>query len=170
MDDKARIIELLQPYLNNGHIYVVDCQVAGRQGGRIKVTVLLDSDIGITIDECAQVSRQLGAVMDEMNFFDEKPFTLEISSPGIDYPLTFPRQFVRNIGRQIIVALTDGTTRAGRLESVADEQIVLDILPVKKSKSKKKKEADVVAETSPVGPTPIPFEQIKKANVEISFK
>ena len=170
MDDKAKLTELLQPYLNNGHLYIVDVQVVGRQGSRIKVTILLDSDAGITIDECANISRKLGGQMDEMNFFGEAAFTLEVSSPGVDYPLTFPRQFARNVGRELIVTLVDGTTRKGKLESVSDDHIVLDIEPEKKSKSKKKKEADLTIETLPVGPTPIAFEQIKKANVEVSFK
>jgi ribosome maturation factor RimP len=168
MDYKAHITELLQPYLNDGHFYIVDIQVAGRQGGRIKVTILLDSDAGITIDECADISRRLGGQMDEMNFFGEKPFTLEVSSPGVDYPLTFPRQFVRNVDRTLIVTLTDGTTRKGKLTDVAADQIVLDIVAEKVSKNKKK--ADLTAEEKPVGPTPIPFGQIKKANVEVSFK
>jgi ribosome maturation factor RimP len=170
MDDKAKITELLQPYLNNDQLYIVDVQVVGRQGGRIKVTILLDSDAGITIEECAHVSRRLGAQMDELNFFGEAPFTLEVSSPGVDFPLTFPRQFVRNVGRQLIVTLADGTTQKGKLESVADDHIVLDIEPEKKSKSKKKKEADLTTEASPVGPTPIAFSALKKANVEVSFK
>lgn len=170
MDDKARLTELIQPYLNDGQLYIVAIQIAGRQGGQIKVTVLLDSDMGITIEECAQVSRKLGGQMDELNFFGESPFTLEVSSPGVDFPLTFPRQFVRNVGRQLIVTLEDGTTRKGVLELVSDNQIVLIIEPEKKVKSKKKKEADLVTESVPTGPTPIPFEQIKKATVEISFK
>ncbi|MBD2752865.1 ribosome maturation factor RimP [Spirosoma validum] len=170
MDDKAQITELLQPHLNDGQLYVVDIQVAGRRGGRIKVTILLDSDAGITIEECAGISRKLGAQMDELNFFGEAPFTLEVSSPGIDHPLLFPRQYVRNVGRTVAVTLVDGSTRKGTLESVSDDHIVLDIEPEKKAKSKKKKEADLIAEVQPVGPTPISFEQIKKANVEISFK
>ncbi|GAB2594881.1 ribosome maturation factor RimP [Spirosoma areae] len=170
MDDKAKIIDLLQPYLNNEQLYVVDCQVAGRQGGRIKVTLLLDSDTGITIEECAIVSRKLGSEMDEVNFFGEAPFTLEVSSPGVDYPLTFPRQYVRNIGRQVVITLTDGTTLNGKLESVADDHIVVVIEAEKKSKSKKKKEAGLSIPEPPIGPTPIWFGQIKKANVEVSFK
>lgn len=170
MDDKAKITELLQPYLNNDEFYIVDIQVAGRQGGRLKVTILLDSDAGIKIDDCADISRRLGGQMDEMNFFGDSAFTLEISSPGVDYPLTFPRQFTRNVGRQLTVTLTDGKTRKGWLDSVADDHIVLDIEAEKQSKSKKKKEADLVTEAPPVGPTPIPFGQIKKANVEVSFK
>ncbi len=170
MDDKEKISELLQPYLHEDRLYIVDIQVAGRQGGRIKVTILLDSDAGITIEECAEVSRKLGAIMDETNFFGESPFTLEVSSPGVDYPLTFPRQFSRNAGRQLIVTLTDGNTRKGTLESVADDHIVLNIEALVKSKSKKKKELDLSADVPPVGPTPIRYEQIKKANVEVSFK
>ena len=50
---KRKLTELLQPYLENDQLYIVDIQVAGRQGGRLKVTILLDSDTGITIDECA---------------------------------------------------------------------------------------------------------------------
>ena len=169
MDDKARLTEWLQPYLNDGRLYIVDIQVAGRQGGRIKVTILLDSDTGITIDECATISRQLGGQMDESNFFGDSPFTLEVSSPGVDFPLTFRRQYVRNVGRQLTVTLADGGIRKGRLESVADDYIVLDIEPEKVSKTKKKKEALLTAEV-PTGPTPIPFEQIKKSNVDVSFK
>ena len=169
MDDKAQMIEWLQPYLNNDQLYIVDVQVVGRQGGRIKVTILLDSDTGITIEECATISRRLGGQMDESNFFGESPFTLEVSSPGVDFPLTFTRQYVRNIGRQLTVTLVDEAIRKGRLESVADDHIVFDVEVEKLSKSKKKKEGLSVAEV-PAGPTPIPFVQIKKANVDVSFK
>ena len=170
MEDNTKITELLQPYLNDGRLYIVDIQIAGRRGGRIKVTALLDSDAGITIDECAYISRKLGEQMDELNFFGEAPFTLEVSSPGVDYPLTFPRQYTRNIGRTLVVLLADGHIRKGKLESVADDHVVLDIEPEKKPAGKKKKEADLSTEAQPVGPTPISFEQIKKANVEVSFK
>jgi ribosome maturation factor RimP len=169
MDDKAQITGWLQPYLNNGQLYIVDVQVVGRQGGRIKVTILLDSDTGITIEECASISRRLGGQMDEMNFFGESPFTLEISSPGVDFPLTFTRQYVRNVGRQLTVTLLDGGIRKGRLESVSDDHIVLNIEAEKVSKTKKKK-ADPTSAEVLTGPTPIPFAQIKKANVDISFK
>lgn len=168
MDDKARITEWLQPYLNNDQLYIVDVQVVGRQGGRIKVTILLDSDTGITIEECASISRRLGGQMDESGFFGESPFTLEVSSPGVDFPLTFTRQYVRNVGRQLTVTLVDGGLRIGRLASVADDHIVLDIEPEKLSKSKQKKQGLTAADV-PAGPTRIPFVQIKKANVAISF-
>lgn len=169
MDDKTRITELLQPYLNNDQLYVVDVQVVGRQGGRIKVTILLDSDEGITIAECANISRRLGGQMDEMNFFGESPFTLEVSSPGVDYPLGFPRQYRRNVGRSLLVRLTDGTTERGMLDDADDAQILLNIVPEKRSKTKQKKdaEADIAVRS---GSTAIPYDEITKATVEIIFK
>lgn len=169
MDDKGQLTDWLQPYLNNDQLYIVDLQVFGRQGGRIKVTILLDSDTGITIDECASISRRLGGQMDESNFFGESPFTLEVSSPGVDFPLTFTRQYVRNVGRQLTVTLMDGAIHKGRLESVADDHIVLDVEQEKVSKSKRKKEGLLTAEI-PAGLTPIFFGQIKKAAVDVSFK
>ncbi|KAB7725967.1 ribosome maturation factor RimP [Rudanella paleaurantiibacter] len=167
MNDVAKITELLQPYLNNDYFYIVDVQVAGRQGGKLKVTLLLDSDEGITIDECASISRQFGNQLEEMNFFGESPFTLEVSSPGIDFPLTRIRQFRRNIGRTLLLTLTDGKQVKGKLDSVTDEQIVLDVEPVKMSKTKMKAAG---LTPGPEGPTAFSFDQIKQATVEISFK
>lgn len=169
MNDNAQITDLLLPYLNDGQFYIVDLQVVGRQGGRIKVTILLDSDTGITIDECAEISRRLGSQLDELNFFGDAPFILEVSSPGVDYPLSFPRQYIRNLGRELTVMLLDGSLLRGKLTFADEAGIVLDIEPEKKSKSKKKKEAELSIKAPAVGPTPIPFEQIKKANVEVSF-
>lgn len=180
MNDQNRITELLQPYLNEGQFYVVDVQVAGGQSaGRTKVSVLLDSDVGITIEECASISRQLGIALDEADMFGGAAFTLEVSSPGVDQPLRFKRQYVRNIGRQLKVTLLSGVELTGRLESVTDEAAVVDVVPVKKIKKKKKTVSaeGVAAQDAPtdetpelVGPTPIRFADIKHANVEISFK
>lgn len=173
MDANQKLTELLQPYLNddgsgNPAIYIVDIQIAGKQGGRLKVTILLDSDTGITIDECARISRQLGAQLDEIDLFEGRAFTLEVSSPGVDFPLQSPRQYRKNIGRSLHVLLDDGTVRDGKLADVTDGHIVLDIAPARKSKPKKKVGTDEAP--APEGPTPIPFEHIKKANVAITFK
>ena len=168
MDDKSRITELIQPFLADDEVYIVDIQVAGRQGGQLKVTILLDADAGIRIDQCAAISRQLGGLMDEQNFFGEDvPFILEVSSPGVDFPLQTARQYRRNVGRQLAVTLTDERVLRGELDSVTDDGIVLDIEPPRKT-SKKKKETS--AEPEPSGPTSLAFETIKRAVVEIVFK
>jgi ribosome maturation factor RimP len=167
MNDQQRIEQLLAPHLADGLYYVVDIQVAGRQGGTLKVTVLLDSDAGITIDECARISRQLGNEMDELNYFGEDvPFNLEVSSPGVDFPLSQPRQFQKNVGRTLKVDTTTGPTLVGTLVEVSDTGIVLDVPPLKISKTKRK----TLTELPPEGIQPIPFEGIRKATVEIVFK
>ncbi len=174
MTDNTRITELLQPYLNDGYFYIVDIQIAGQQGGRIKVSVLVDSDTGITIEECASISRRLGAVLDETDLFNGAAFILEVSSPGVDLPLRFPRQYVRNVGRQLAVALKTGALLKGRLDEVTDDYIVLDIVPAKKLKKKKKgvpvQDGPAEETPEPAGPTPVPFADIQQATVEISFK
>ena len=166
MNDTAKINDLLQPYLNDGEYYVVDIQVAGgRPGGVVNVTVLIDSDAGITIDECAKVSRQLGNQMDEIDFFGDTPFNLEVSSPGVDFPLTTPRQFAKNVGRSLTVQLAGGTTLTGKLEQVDTQGIVLDVPPAKISKTKRK----TLTELPPEGPQTLPYDAIQKAVVEIIF-
>lgn len=170
MNDVAKITELLQPLLHNDHFYAVDVNVAGARGGKLKVTLLLDSDEGITIEECAGISRQLGNQLEEIEFFGEAPFTLEVSSPGVDFPLTRPRQFQRNLGRTLALTLTDGKTLRGKLDSLTDDQIVLDVEAVKLSKTKQKAVIAAGLPPQPEGPTPFRFDQIKQAIVEISFK
>lgn len=131
----------------------------------MKVTVLLDSDAGITIEECARVGRQLGNQMDEQNFFGEAPFNLEVSSPGVDFPLTQVRQFAKNVGRMLKVQVKDGLTLIGKLESVTSDELVLDVPPAKISKTKRK----TMTELPPEGIQTIRLDAIQKATVEIIF-
>ncbi len=165
MNDEARIADLLQPYLNNDQFYVVGIQVAGKRGGHLKVTVLVDSDVGITIDECVSISRQLGHQMDELNFFGELPFTLEVSSPGVDQPLTFRRQYVKNVGRSLSVMLQTGSVLTGKLVSVGDVDFVIDVPPSRKKATRKKEEPAPL----PEGPQTLRFDAVQKANVLILF-
>ncbi|MGA0559649.1 ribosome maturation factor RimP [Larkinella sp. VNQ87] len=159
MDVKAKVNELLQPHLNEDQYFVVDIQVSPSRT-RAKITVLLDSDTGITIDECAVISRRLGNQLEELEIFDGQPFTLEVSSPGVDEPLVFRRQYLKNIGREIEVLLNDGQSRRGKLESVGEETIVITEKPLKKPKKN----------DPPVEPMAIPFTDIKKSTIQVSFK
>lgn len=165
MNDTTQIAATLQPFLNDDQFYIVDIQVVGRQGGTLKVTVLLDSDAGITIEECARVGRQLGNQMDEQNFFGEAPFNLEVSSPGVDFPLTQVRQFAKNVGRMLKVQVKDGLTLIGKLESVTSDELVLDVPPAKISKTKRK----TMTELPPDGIQTIRLDAIQNATVEIIF-
>ena len=105
--------------------------------------------------------------MNRIFFGEDVPFILEVSSPGIDFPLQTARQYCRNVGRQLAVTLTDERVLRGKLDSVTDTGIVLNIEPPRKT-SKKKKETS--AEPEPSGPTYLAFETIKQAVVDIVFK
>lgn len=162
MTDEIRIAAMLDPLLNDGQLYVVDTQIAGRQGGRLKVTILLDSDTGVTIEECADISRELGNQMEAAGMFNDAPFILEVSSPGVDQPLTQRRQFLKNVGRTLVVTLTDGKQIRGVLESVGEAELVLNVIPEKKNPKKK-------AAEQPTGPQTVSLADLAKASVEIVF-
>jgi ribosome maturation factor RimP len=156
---KEKIIELLQPYLEEDRIFIVEV-LATEGKNRQNITILLDTDEGIKIEECASVSRRL-AFFIETNELIKDAYNLEVSSPGIDQPLILKRQYIKNIGRDLKLNLIEGGEKVGQLEDVTDEGIVLKE-EVKKSKGKKVVE--------PIESLSIPFGNIKQAKVQISFK
>lgn len=164
MDVKAKIEELLPLYLNEDQFFIVDIQVTPSRN-RAKITILLDSDTGITIDECADISRRLGNQLEELEVFDGGAFTLEVSSPGIDQPLTLLRQYRKNIGRDVAILQEDGQIRKGKLEDATDQKITILETPAKKAK--KQQEA---GDSERSGLIEIPLSDIKKATVQVSFK
>ena len=150
---KQKIDRLLAPLLENDKFFVVDIKVSLSKVYS-KVTILLDSDEGIKIDECTAISRQLGTDIDEM--MHEK-YTLEVSSPGVDYPLKSERMYRKNIGRNLKVIQNDGSEIKGILESIDAEQITII-----EDKKRKKSEAIV--------PVSIRLINIKESEVIVSFK
>jgi ribosome maturation factor RimP len=162
MADEAQLTELLQPLLNDGQFYVVDTRIAGRRGGQLKVTILLDTDAGITIEECANISRQLGDQLETDNVFGDAPFILEVSSPGVDQPLTQRRQYLKNVGRTLTATRTDGQQIRGVLEAVGEADVTLNVIPEKKNPKKKASEA-------PVGAVTLPLSEVVEARIEVVF-
>ncbi len=150
---KQKIEQLLEPLLENDKFFIVDIKVSLSKV-HSKVTILLDSDEGIKIDECTAISRQLGTDIDEM--MPEK-YTLEVSSPGVDFPLKSERMYRKNIGRNLKVVFKDGKEVKGSLEAVDLAQITLI------EDKKRKKNEEII-------PIQIPFDNIKESQVIISFK
>lgn len=122
-----------------------------------KVTVLLDADNGMNIERCAEVNRVLYKFVEDQQFFENQNFSMEVSSPGIDRPLTERRQFRKNIGRNIDVQKDDGTRLKGRLTGVTEEEISLE-----KEEKKKKKQSEPEIIT-------IPFKEIRQVKVLVTF-
>ena len=117
--------------------------------------VLLDSDNGINIDECADLSRALSNVLDEVTWLEDS-YLLEVSTPGLDHPLKLKRQYHKNIGRRLKVKVLE-KMEVGKLIAVADEMITLE----QEIGTGKKKEIKTIG---------IPFTDIEKAFVLVSFK
>ncbi|WP_241738931.1 ribosome maturation factor RimP [Pontibacter beigongshangensis] len=153
----AQIIKTMaQDSLPDGDLFLVDVTVSDSPA-RPKIMVLADGEQGITIDQCATISRRINKKIEEA-FGAEMSYVLEVSSPGVDFPLTQPKQYQRNVGRNLKVKLQDGTEKTGKLDEVTESGIGL----TEEIKQKGKKATYV--------PVQIPFGDIVKANVVISFK
>ncbi len=134
--------------------FLVDVVVKGHKGPK-KVLILIDSDKGITIDDCAILSRELSKEFDDSQLFDDS-YMLEVSTPGLDQPLRLTRQYHKNIGRRVRVVIQEQTLE-GKLVEVGDEKIKLE----QEIGTGKQKETKIVE---------ISFSEIDKTFVLVSFK
>ena len=121
-----------------------------------KITVLLDGDKGITIENCTAVNKALYKFIEETGLFGDNNFSLEVSSFGVDKPLKLFRQYKKNIGRTVEVILNDGTRIEGTLTDANEENITIEEKIGKGNKMTTKK-------------TTILFNQIKHTTVLITF-
>jgi ribosome maturation factor RimP len=101
-------------------------QLDVRQAGRRRVVrVIVDSDHGVGLDEIAAASRAVSAALDERGDLLAGPYTLEVTSPGVDRPLTKPHHWRRARLRLVRVQLTDGGELLGRTGDADDDGVVL---------------------------------------------
>ena len=103
--------------------------LSARMAGRRRlVTVLVDRDGGIDLDTVAEVSRVVSEVLDtpEADALLHSAYVLEVSSPGVERPLTMPRHWRRNVGRMVKVTMRDGSTIVGRIWETSQSHAVLD--------------------------------------------
>lgn len=121
-----RLTQLLAPVVaGTGHdLEGLEVTPAGR---RRVVRMLVDKDGGTSLDDITDVSRVVSDALDDIDAREPGllggAYVLEVSSPGVDRPLTAPRHWRRNVGRLVTASLADGTTHTGRL-TAADEQVV----------------------------------------------
>jgi ribosome maturation factor RimP len=98
--------------------------VAGR---RRLLRVIVDGDHGVSLDDAADISREIAALLDAGNILGETPYTLEVSSPGVDRPLTEPRHWRRARGRLVRVKVTGEGPVEGRLLVADDDGVTLGL-------------------------------------------
>jgi ribosome maturation factor RimP len=131
--DSDRVASLVEPV-----IHALDLDLEGIRitaaGRRRVLRLVVDGDGGVSLDAIALASRELSAVLDDSEVMGEVPYTLEVSSPGVDRPLTERRHWRRAIGRLVTVPLPGAgpaaeqaaAARAGDADAGADAAVVIE--------------------------------------------
>lgn len=131
MSETKRIVnkvsQLVEPVVHEFGMEIVDVEF-GPERGRWILRVFIDKEGGITVDDCASVSRELGDLIEAEDIIDY-PYVLEISSPGLNRPLRKESDFIRSIGKMVKLKMSRPINRrrnfTGRLANVREGVISL---------------------------------------------
>jgi ribosome maturation factor RimP len=146
-----KITELVQPAVEKAGFFLEEVHVVSPGKHKI-VTCTVDGQTPLNLDQVTSVSRDISELLDSAEFMDDTAFTLEVTSPGVDRPLTLPRHWLKNINRLVKVVKLDGSVVNGRITSIEEANIVL----LEDVKGKVKEHA-------------LSVNEIKRATVEIEF-
>ena len=114
--------------------------------GKVKIlTVIVDSDSHLNLDQITAVTKEISEVIETLGELGDSAFTLEVTSPGIDRPLTKPRHWRKNFDRLVKITMTSGKDIQGRIGEATETNVL-------------------------VGDQKVSFEDIKRAVLEIEFK
>lgn len=133
-----------------GEYYMVDMEISPAK----KIVVYIDGDEGVSLEACTQISRVLESMLDAEPGLGGV-YELEVSSPGVNRPLKFPRQYLKHTGRILKISLTDGGQVEGKLINTGHDTITVEIKPTDR---KQKPELHEIA-----------FDRIREAYVTIQF-
>jgi ribosome maturation factor RimP len=120
--DRDSLVRLLAPVVEAQGLDLEDVVVT-QAGKRRQLRVVVDRDGGISLDTVAAVSTAVAAQLDDSDALGGSPYVLEVTSPGVDRPLTAPRHWRRNRTRLVKVATAEATALEGRLVEVDDDGI-----------------------------------------------
>ena len=140
---KDQIFDLVAPLVTKAGLVLEEVQVQTPGKNRF-VTIIVDSETGLNLDQVTDASRLIGEAMDSAPFMGETPYTLEVTSPGVDRPLTAPRHWRKNVDRLVKIVKLDGDVCKGRITSASEDEVTLDCCTVS-------------------------FAEIKRATIEVEF-
>jgi len=124
----------------------VDLTSAGK---RRVLRVAIDKDGGVTMDDIADATREVSRLLDDTDLMGQQAYTLEVSSPGVDRPLTLPRHWRRNTGRLVKVSLREGEPVTGRITASDDDGADLEVEGEERR---------------------VAYDEVTKAKIQIEFK
>lgn len=138
--------ELLTPAINRAGFVLEEVKVTPL-GKRRLIAVIVDGETrNPNLDEVTVVSRVVSDALENYSQLGDQPFTLEVTTPGVDRPLTLPRHWRKNIGRLVKITKVDGSSSEGRISDASESGVALE-----------NEDGE------------LPYTQIKRAQVEIEF-
>ena len=144
MGKKEDISDAVTPALSALGFYLEDVTITSA-GRRSMLTIIVDGDTHLSLDQVTSATKAIGEIVESIQSLGETPFTLEVSSPGLDRPLTKPRHWRKNIDRLVKVVLSDGKEIKGRIKAANEVSATVDENEIK-------------------------FSDIKRASLEVEFK
>ena len=125
MGKKEDISAAITPALEALGFYLEDVTIISA-GRRSMLTVIVDGDTHLSLDQVTSATKAIGEIVESVQSLGETPFTLEVTSPGLDRPLTKVRHWKKNINRLIKVVLLDGSEIKGRIKDVNEVSATVD--------------------------------------------
>jgi ribosome maturation factor RimP len=144
MGKKEDISDAVTPALSALGFYLEDVTITSA-GRRSMLTIIVDGDTHLSLDQVTSATKAIGEIVESIQSLGETPFTLEVTSPGLDRPLTKPRHWRKNIDRLVKIVLLDGKEIKGRIKAANEVSATVDESEIK-------------------------FSDIKRANLEVEFK
>ena len=144
MGKKEDISAAITPALEALGFYLEDVKITSA-GRRSMLTIIVDGDTHLSLDQVTSATKAIGEIVESIQSLGETPFTLEVTSPGLDRPLTKVRHWQKNINRLVKVVMQDGSEVKGRINEVNQASSV-------------------------VGEKKVNYSDIKRATLEVEFK
>jgi len=144
MGKKEDISDAVTPALSALGFYLEDVTITSA-GRRSMLTIIVDGDTHLSLDQVTSATKAIGEIVESIQSLGDTPFTLEVTSPGLDRPLTKPRHWRKNIDRLVKIVLLDGKEVKGRIKAASELSATVDESEIK-------------------------FADVKRASLEVEFK
>ena len=138
------LTELLDPVIKNSGFVLEEVKVTPAGKRRIVAVIIDGEDRNPSLDEVTVVSRKVSDILDNYSQLGDLPFTLEVTTPGVDRPLTLPRHWSKNVGRLVKITPLEGEPFVSRITAVSADGVALEAREMK-------------------------FSEVKRAQIEIEF-
>ncbi len=144
MSNKEQVLAVITPAIESLGFYVEDITITSA-GKRSMLTVIVDGDTHLSLDQVTVATKAISEIVENLPTLGNNPFTLEVTSPGLDRPLTKPRHWRKNQDRLIKIVLTNGKEIKGRIKDSTENAVTVDEQTIN-------------------------FADIKRATLEVEFK